>query len=108
MQGKPGKRTQVCLAMAKMLMPILALIWWATIPVVLSEEQSILLDGLVLDPGTRIDALYTPDQLTKNFLISPKDFRFLLSIPGHLDESDGSSEFTVDLGTDQSIMTVYA
>ena len=44
----------------------------------------------------------------RNFLISAADFRYVLEIYKTNIEADGSAEFTVDLGSEQGIMTVYA
>ena len=104
MRGKPGLKTLSRWAIAKTLISLLTFHWWV-IPMVTSEEQSILLHSNVVD--TRLDQYFTADRTTRNSLISPDDFRYFMQIEMNDVEPDGSAEFTVDLGVAQSIMTVY-
>ena len=105
MRRKIGRKTAARWAIAKLLISLLTFHWWV-IPVVTSEEQSILLQANVFN--TRVDTGFTPDQTSRNFLISPGEFRSVITIGGLDLEADNSAEFTVDLGSVHGIMTVYA
>ena len=107
MRQKTSKKTAALRTLSKALIVLLTLNWWV-IPVLHAEERSILQDANLLDPSNKINVDYTPDQTTRNFSISPNAFRFLANISISDLDADGSAEYTVDLGTSQGIMTVYA
>ena len=74
MRGKANKKVVALGAFSKLVLVLLTMHWWV-IPVVTPEEQSILRFANVLDTNVKRD--FAPDQATRNFMISPKDFRFV-------------------------------
>ena len=95
MRGKASKKVVALGALSKVMLVLLTMHWWV-IPVVTPEEQSILRDANVLD--TSISTYFTFDQATRNFMISPNNFRFVIQTDYTDNTADGSAEFTIDLG----------
>ena len=76
------------------------------VAMVAAEEKSLLEGANVLDPDGKICTNISADQTVRNFMIGPQ-FRWKNKVVENNVDTDGSADFTIDLGGTHGIRTVF-